>query len=92
MTSQALGAVAVGTNAGYTTQGAFSVAIGYSAGQSNQASNCIVINGSGSSLENTTTGTCVIKPIRTVTGGVAPAGFSATYYNPTTGELIVVTT
>ena len=29
--------------------------------------------------------------VREVTGGVAPAGFSPVYYNPTTGELIVVT-
>jgi hypothetical protein len=37
------------------------------------------------------TGAFYVKPVRRVTGGVAPSGFSPAYYNPTTGEFIVVT-
>lgn len=83
--------VALGNNAGKTNQGVSAVAIGQLAGSTNQANNSIVINATGSALENTTANTMIVKPVREVTGGVAPVGFSPVYYNPTTGEFIVVT-
>ena len=82
------GSVAIGRFAGNNNQGANSVALGTAAGQTNQASETIVINGTGVALQNTTSDTCVIKPIRSVLGGGLPAGFNIMAYNPTTGELI----
>ncbi len=97
-------AIAFGYQAGRYSQGSNSVAIGAFAGVgeynvSGQANNSIIINGTGTSLENTTANTFTVKPVRAVTSvtfaaptsGSVPAGFSPMYYNPTTGELIVIT-
>ena len=88
---QGVSAVAIGNNAGYTGQGISAVAIGTQAGQTNQANNSIILNATGAALDQPTANTFTVKPVRAVSGGVAPAGFSPVYYNPTTGELIVVT-
>jgi len=87
--SQGIDAVAIGVGAGNESQGANAVAIGAYAGQNNQAGNSIVINATGAALEQTTVNTFTVKPVRSVSGAV-PAGFSPMYYNPTTGEVIVV--
>jgi hypothetical protein len=97
--TQGLGAVAVGWLAGTTAQGANAVAIGVSAGRTSQANNSIIINATGANLNQTTANTFTVKPVRAVTSvtfaaptaGSIPVGFSPVYYNPTTGELIVIT-
>lgn len=63
-TTQGEAAVAVGYNAGLTTQGANAVALGANAGLTSQAANSIVINATGLQVNNTTTNSCVIQPIR----------------------------
>src|SRR5210317_2522451 len=63
-TTQGEAAVAVGYNAGLTTQGANAVALGANAGVTNQAANSIVINATGVAVNNTTTNSCVIRPVR----------------------------
>jgi hypothetical protein len=91
--------VAVGWLAGTTAQGANAVAIGVSAGRTSQANNSIIINATGANLNQTTANTFTVKPVRAVTSvtfaaptaGSIPVGFSPVYYNPTTGELIVIT-
>jgi hypothetical protein len=75
-------AVAIGANAGYTTQGLNAVAIGRGAGLTNQAANSIIINGTGVALEQTTTNTFTVKPVR----AVANPG-NVMFYNTTTGEI-----
>ena len=74
-------AVAVGASAGQLDQGAGAVALGFGAGQNLQAANSIVINATGSVLQNTTASSTVIKPIRNA------SGTHALEYNPTTGEV-----
>jgi hypothetical protein len=88
--SQGVNAVAIGTEAGTASQGVNAVAIGAGAGQTNQAANSIILNATGAGLNQTTANTFTVKPVRAVSGSV-PAGFSPMYYNPTTGEIIVVT-
>jgi hypothetical protein len=91
--------VALGYNAGLTSQGQSAVAIGYNAGITSQATNSIILNATGANLNQTTANTFTVKPVRAVTSvtfaaptaGSIPAGFSPMYYNPTTGEIIVVT-
>jgi hypothetical protein len=85
--------VAIGNRAGEYNQGNFSVAIGGLAGGTNLPANTIVLNAqgslpSGSIALNPTTSGFFVKPVRRV--GSVPAGFLPTYYNPTTGEFIVV--
>jgi hypothetical protein len=63
-TTQGEAAVAVGYQAGLTTQGANAVALGANAGVTNQAANSIVINATGVAVNNTTTNSCVIRPVR----------------------------
>ena len=87
-TSQGQCAVALGQSAGYTSQGANALALGDQAGFTNQAACSIVINASGAPLENTTTGTTVIKPVRDGGTSGLPAGFKQVAYNPITGELV----
>jgi len=103
LTNQGTGAVALGYGAGYqnqstsgvslgqyagqNSQGAGSVAIGAYAGRYNQPANSIVINGTGSLLAGTT-GTMVVKPLKTVT---TTTGLSQVWYNPTTGEFVYYT-
>jgi len=82
---QGVGAIAIGTNAGYFNQGENSLAIGVAAGTNNQAANSIVINATGSTLNNTTTNSCVVAPIRTET---TLAGLNSVYYNTTSKELV----
>jgi hypothetical protein len=82
--------VAVGYLAGSSGQGTAAVAIGYYAGELNQGNNSIIINATDTSLQQTTANTFTVKPVRAVSGS-APVGFSPMYYNPTTGEIIVVT-
>ena len=79
LTSQGSSAVAIGAGAGQINQGGNAVAIGLCAGYDGQASNSIVVNASGSILNNTVTGTCVVKPLRAVTGGLPP-GFTPVSY------------
>ena len=86
-TSQGSNCVAIGGSAGNNTQGASAVAIGFQAGKTNQAASSIVINATGVALDNTTTDTFVVKPVRDVAGTI-PAGFKQVAYNPTTGEFI----
>jgi len=86
-TNQGACAVALGQSAGISDQGVEALALGSQAGTTNQAACSIVINASGAPLENTTSNTTVIKPVRD--GGVGlPAGFKQVAYNPTTGELV----
>jgi hypothetical protein len=87
-TSQAQGAIAIGYAAGNLNQGICSVAVGYGAGNTNQAATSIVINATGTVVQNTTASSCVIKPIRGDTKSLLETvGFKQLYYNPTTGEL-----
>jgi len=98
-TGQGTYSVAIGTGTGETSQGIYSVAVGSLAGRTSQANNSIIINATGANLNQTTANTFTVKPVRAVTSvtfaaptaGSIPAGFSPVYYNPTTGELIVIT-
>ena len=98
-TTQGIYSVAIGGAAGETGQGQYSVAVGTLAGRTSQANNSIIINATGANLNQTTANTFTVKPVRAVTSvtfaaptaGSIPAGFSPVYYNPTTGELIVIT-
>jgi hypothetical protein len=93
-TNQGLNAVALGEQAGNSNQGSNAVAIGYLAGQIGQHPNSIVINAQGTALNTTSTGTCFVSPIRTVS---PPSSNYLTYddtskevtKNPTLGEFIV---
>lgn len=84
--NQELDAIAIGVGAGEFNQGHHAIAVGRRAGRNDQAPNSIVINASGSELENKNPGTTVIKPLRVVKH-VDP-GFVPVYYNPETGELV----
>ena len=93
-------AVAIGDLAGNTSQGLAAVAIGALAGETSQGNNSIIINATNAALNQTTANTFTVKPVRAVasvtfaapTSGSVPAGFFPMYYNPTTGEIIVITT
>ena len=91
-TNQGAQSVAIGPNAGATNQGAQAVAIGPNAGDSYQPDNSIIINATGSDQSGVAdqTDSFYVKPVRAVSGGAVPDGFYPTYYNPTTGEFIVV--
>ena len=99
-TTQGIYSVAIGGAAGETGQGQYSVAVGTLAGRTSQANNSIILNATGANLNQTTANTFTVKPVRAVTSvtfaaptaGSIPAGFSPMYYNPTTGEIIVITT
>jgi len=77
--------VAIGAFAGTINQGDGAVAIGSQAGSTNQAANSIVINATGSILNNATASALVIKPIRQVDKGFG--NINGLYYNSTTGEI-----
>ena len=64
---QGVSAVAIGHSAGRETQGTVAIAIGKLAGETNQAANSIVLNATGSAVENTTASSLRIKPIRSAT-------------------------
>jgi hypothetical protein len=70
-------------------QGQDSIAIGRYAARSVQHPNSIVINTTGFEANSMGANTTVVKTLRTSYGDT-PSGFSPVYYNPTTGELIVV--
>jgi hypothetical protein len=78
---QGVSAVAIGHSAGRETQGTVAIAIGKLAGETNQAANSIVINATGSAVENTTASSLRIKPIRNV------AMTTILGYNATSGEV-----
>jgi len=80
-TTQGISAVAVGDGAGQDTQGQYAVAIGYGAGNSNQANNSIILNATGSVLEQTTVNTFTVKPVRQANTA------NAMYYDASTGEI-----
>jgi len=79
--TQGISAVAVGDGAGRDTQGQYAVAIGYGAGNSNQANNSIILNATGSVLEQTTVNTFTVKPVRQANTA------NAMYYDASTGEI-----
>jgi hypothetical protein len=79
--AQGSASIAIGASAGQTNLGPNSIAIGTSAGTANQAAGSIVINASGTALENTTSGSFVVKPIR----GASNANYLK--YNAGTGEI-----
>ena len=78
---QGVSAVAIGHSAGRETQGTVAIAIGKLAGETNQAANSIVINATGSAVENTTASSTVIQPVRN------QASANVMMYNPANGEL-----
>ena len=85
--NQGAAAASFGQYAGQNNQGASSVALGAYAGRNNQPANSIVINATGSLLAGTT-GTMVVKPLKTVT---TTTGLSQVWYNTTTGEFVYYT-
>jgi len=78
---QGAGAVAIGVYAGNNGQGADAVAIGKNAGHTNQAANSIAINATGTTLQNSTASSLVIKPIRNA------VGTTMLMYDATSGEV-----
>ena len=83
--------IAIGSDSGSIYQSQNSIAIGYRAAYRVQHPNSIVINATGSELQSAGSGTLVIQSLRQVTGGSIPSGFYQVAWNPTTGEMIVVT-
>ena len=75
------GAIAIGVLAGDSNQGTNAVALGRYAGRDNQASRSIVINATGGDLNNTTSDSLVIKPIRNNDGP------SILMYDSVSGEI-----
>jgi hypothetical protein len=83
--------VAIGYAAAQINQGASAVAIGFYAGQTSQANNSIILNATGSALNQTTANTFTVKPVRNGGSSGLPAGFYQMAYNPTTGEIVYYT-
>jgi hypothetical protein len=81
--SQGVRAVALGGYAGQSYQGEAAVAIGAYAGQTSQAANSIIINATGTTLDNTTDAGFFVKPVRYVSGGSS----NVLGYNTGTGEI-----
>ena len=75
------GAIAIGVLAGDSNQGTNAVALGRYAGRDNQAARSIVINATGGDLNNTTSDSLVIKPIRNNDGP------SILMYDSVSGEI-----
>jgi hypothetical protein len=73
--------VAIGTQAGFDTQGANSIAIGALAGESAQGNNSIILNATGNALNQTTANSFTVKPVRQ--GNTA----NALYYDASSGEI-----
>ena len=67
--------------AGEVNQGGGAIAIGANAGTSNQAADSIILNASNTALENTQTGSFVVKPVRNA------SGTHQLEYDPATGEV-----
>jgi hypothetical protein len=59
------------------------VAVGYGAGNSNQANNSIILNATGSVLDQTTANTFTVSPVRNDTSNIAEVMF----YNATSKEV-----
>jgi hypothetical protein len=93
--NQGARAVAIGSDAGWTGQGFSSIAIGFRAGWGQvanaQPANTIILNATGSYLEGISgqTGSCYIKPIRSITGNSTGNSNFPVTYNPFTGELTI---
>lgn len=84
-TSQGTNGIALGFQAGQTSQGNYAIAIGYNAGLTSQHNNSVIING-GSTTLNSTGGGTYINPVRIA----APTG-NLMYYNTSTKEIIYST-
>ena len=82
-TTQGTRSIAVGYQAGQTTQGTQAVAVGYLAGETSQHDNSIVLNASGSALDTTGASRTYIKPLQ---AGVVAGNMMA--YDSTSGEVI----
>ena len=67
-TTQGTKAVAIGSLAGKVNQGNEAVALGNLAGFGNQAANSIIINATGTMLDNIVADTFVVKPVRNAVG------------------------
>jgi hypothetical protein len=92
--SQGQRALALGSLAGTSNQGEAAIAIGNFAAPNNQAPNSIVISATGTGLENATTSSLVIAPIRNISGGDGLLQYNNTtkevsYSNQFTGSLLV---
>ena len=77
-------AIAIGYQAGNNSQGAYSIAVGHQAGKTGLGQNSIVLNASGSVLDNTTASSLKINPIRLETS----AQSEVLQYNSTTSEVV----
>ena len=82
-TTQGDSAVAFGRQAGQTTQGTSAVAIGRQAGQTSQGNNSIILNATGSALNQTVANTFTVAPVR---NDVANIG-EVLFYNTTSKEI-----
>jgi len=74
-----------GQDSGRSNQGSNAVAIGFGAGNYNQGINSIILNATGTNLNNTTANTFTVKPVRAVNSIV---GLEELYYDPKTGEIV----
>ena len=90
MPGENAGSVVIGQAA--RSNGPNSIIIGKGANSAGVTGNgtCIVLDATRGLITPTTTG-FYAAPVREITGGVPPSGFSPVYYNPTTSEFIVVT-
>jgi hypothetical protein len=78
-------AIAIGSQAQSAGSGDYAITIGGSSTANTfQAANSIILNGTGSSLANTTANSFVVRPLRGLTWGI---GAGSLYYNSTTGEI-----
>jgi hypothetical protein len=75
--------VAIGYAAAQINQGASAVAIGFYAGQTSQANNSIILNATGSALNQTTANTFTVAPVRNDVANTAQVMF----YNTTSKEI-----
>jgi hypothetical protein len=82
--AQGANSVAIGSNTKASTS---SVAIGYLAGNGASAVNSIILNAGTTALNSANSG-LFVKPVRSASS--VPVGFFQMYYNPTSGEIVVV--
>jgi hypothetical protein len=81
-TTQGNSAVAIGDVAGLTNQGINAIAIGKAAGSTNQGNNSIILNATGVALNQTTSNTFTVAPVRNDVANIAEVVF----YNTTSKE------
>ena len=81
--SQGANAVAIGRQAGANGQGDAAVAIGREAGKTSQANNSIILNATGSALNQTTANTFTVAPVRNDVSNIAQVMF----YNTSSKEV-----